>query len=84
MKKNETVDPGIIIQRLKKEVADLKAEILLMKGGAQKDHLSAEDIDRCNMQLTEFIKSTDPENTLVLPDRLMINQCFYQFKTLLK
>jgi len=33
MKKNETVDPGIIISRLKKEVSDLKAEIALMKGG---------------------------------------------------
>jgi hypothetical protein len=33
MKKNETVDPGVIISRLKKEVADLKAEINLMKGG---------------------------------------------------
>ena len=47
MKKNESVDPGVIISRLKKEVADLKAEIALMKGGKEKDHLSAEDIDRC-------------------------------------
>jgi hypothetical protein len=33
MRKNETVDPGVIIQRLKKEVHDLKAEIALIKGG---------------------------------------------------
>ena len=33
MKRNETVDPGVIIARLKQEVKDLKAEIALMKGG---------------------------------------------------
>ena len=30
--KNETVDPGVIIARLKKENAQLKAEIALLKG----------------------------------------------------
>lgn len=73
MKKNESVDPGVIISRLKKEVADLKAEISLMKGGEQKEHLTAEDMDRCQVMVQNFIKSTDPEDTLVLPDRLMIN-----------
>lgn len=77
MKKNETADPGIIIGRLKQEVRDLKAEIALLKGGSQKDHLNAEDIDRCNRMVKDFINSTDPEQTLILPDRLMINQCFY-------
>jgi kinesin family protein 6/9 len=33
MKRNETVDPGVIIGRLKQEVRDLKAEIALLKGG---------------------------------------------------
>ena len=32
MIKNETVDPGVIIARLKKENAQLKAELALMKG----------------------------------------------------
>jgi len=32
MKQNETVDPGVIIARLKKEVHDLKSEIALMSG----------------------------------------------------
>jgi len=61
MKKNETVDPGVIIARLKQEVKDLKAEIALIKGGAQKDHLSGEDVDRCNKMVKDFIMSTDPE-----------------------
>lgn len=81
--RNETVDPGVIISRLKKEVAELKAELAILKGGEQKDHLSAEDIERCNLMVQDFINTNEHKN-LVMPDRLMINQCFYHFKTLYK
>jgi len=84
MVRNERVDPGVIISRLKKEVAELKAELAMAKGGEQRDHLSAEDIERCNLMVKEFIDTNEPTKTLVLPDRLMINQCFYHFKTLFK
>jgi len=33
MSRNERVDPGVIISRLKKEVAELKAELAMAKGG---------------------------------------------------
>mmetsp|Transcript_8579 Transcript_8579/g.14480 ORF Transcript_8579/g.14480 Transcript_8579/m.14480 type:complete len:211 (+) Transcript_8579:916-1548(+) len=82
--RNERVEPGVIISRLKKEVAELKAEIAMLKGGEQKDHLTGEDIERCNLMVKDFIDSNDPSKTLVLPDRLLINQCFYHFKTLFK
>ena len=49
------MDPGLIIQRLKKEVAELKAEISLLKGGESKDNLNSEDIDRCNKLVEDFI-----------------------------
>lgn len=78
------MDPGVIIQRLKREVAELKAELAMAKGGEQKEHLSSEDIERCNLMVKDFIDSNDVAKTLVLPDRLMINQCFYHFKTLFK
>ena len=39
MVRNETVDPALIIKRLKKENAELKAEIALLTGSAVKDHL---------------------------------------------
>ena len=48
MKANETVDPGVIITRLKQEVRDLKAEIALLRGGKQKEHLTQDDIEKCN------------------------------------
>jgi hypothetical protein len=83
MVRNEQVDPGVIISRLKKEVAELKAELQIVKGGEQKDHLNAEDIERCNLLVTDFIQSSEHKN-LVMPDRLMINQCFYHFKSLYK
>ena len=81
--KNERVDPGVIISRLKKEVAELKAELAMARGGEQKEHLTAEDIERCNIMVKDFI-DTSEHKTLVLPDRLMINQCFYYFKSLYK
>ena len=82
--RNETVDPGVIISRLKKEVSDLKAELAMAKGGEQRDHLSGEDIERCNLAVKDFIDSNDMSKSLVMPDRLMINQCFYHFKSLFK
>lgn len=84
MKKNERVDAGVIISRLKKEVADLKAELALVKGENAKEMLTSEDIERCNVMVNNFIKSDDASTAMVLPDRLMINQCFYHFRTLYK
>ena len=84
MKKNERVDAGVIISRLKKEVNDLKSELALIKGDNMKDNLTTEDIDRCNVMVNNFIKSDDAGSSLVLPDRLMIDQCFYYFRTLYK
>jgi kinesin family protein 6/9 len=47
--RNETVDPGLIIQRLKKEISELKAEIALLKGTDDcKESLDPEEIDQCN------------------------------------
>ena len=58
---------------MKKEVSELKAEIAMLKGGEQRDHLSGEDIERCNLLVKDFIDTNDPGKTLVLPDRLLIN-----------
>eukprot|EP01022_Parablepharisma_sp_SALTPOND_P021086 TRINITY_DN401_c1_g1_i1.p1 TRINITY_DN401_c1_g1~~TRINITY_DN401_c1_g1_i1.p1 ORF type:complete len:486 (-),score=56.88 TRINITY_DN401_c1_g1_i1:79-1536(-) len=78
--KNEVADPAIVIERLKKENAELKSEIALLKGGSHKEHLDPEDIDKCNKMVEEFITNRDPSATIILPDKLQINQCFYHFK----
>jgi kinesin family protein 6/9 len=81
--RNEQVDPGVIIQRLKREVQELKAELALLRGGeAVREALNSEDIDRCNKMVEDFIGASDPSKNIILADRLMINQCFYHFKHL--
>jgi kinesin family protein 6/9 len=82
MKKNEQVDAGVVIVKLKKEVKELKAELNLIKGGNQKEVLTSEDIERCNTMVNNFIKNESDAASMVLPDRLMINQCFYYFRSL--
>jgi kinesin family protein 6/9 len=82
MKKNEQVDAGVVIVKLKKEVKELKAELNLIKGGNQKEVLTSEDIERCNTMVNNFIRNESDAASMVLPDRLMINQCFYYFRSL--
>lgn len=78
--KNEVADPAIVIERLKKENAELKAEIAMLQGGEHKEHLDPEDIDKCKKMVDEFIANKDPSATIMLSDKLLINQCFYHFK----
>jgi kinesin family member 6/9 len=66
-KRNETADPAIIILRLKEEIAQLKAEIQMLKGGeVQKDHLAPEEISTCNDAVEKFIKSMDPTENIIM------------------
>jgi len=71
--RNEQVDPGIIITRLKKEVSELKAEIALLKGTDAKEELTPEDIDKCNKMVERFIASTDLSDNIILADKLLIS-----------
>ena len=80
--KNEMADPGLIISRLKKEIAELKSELTLLKGGDSREHLEAEEVGKCNKLVDEFITNTDPSSSLLLNNKLQINQCFYHFKHL--
>jgi hypothetical protein len=53
---NESVDPTIIIARLKQEVRDLKAEVALLKGGApQRGPLTPDELLRLRQQLLAFV-----------------------------
>lgn len=46
--RNEAVDPGIVINRLKRENQELKAELALIKGDNVKDKLESYEIDDCH------------------------------------
>ena len=84
VQRNESVDPSIIIERLKRENAMLKAELQMVKGETTKDTLENYEIEDCKNKVTEFLESTDPSAVMILNDRLKINECFYYFKHLLK
>ena len=57
---NEAVDPGQVINRLKKENMELKAELALLKGGDQKDKLESYEVEDCRLKVENYIKSEDP------------------------
>ncbi|OMJ82170.1 hypothetical protein SteCoe_17189 [Stentor coeruleus] len=82
--KNEQVDPSLIIQRLKQEVAQLKAEIKLLKGSdIERDHLSPEESEECRKIAEEYVEARDPGVRVILSDMLKIHECFFHMKKMI-
>ena len=76
--RNEQVDPSLIIQRLKGEISELKAEIRILKGGNDpRENLEPEEIEECRRIVSEFIDSRDPSMKIVVGDMLKIHECFF-------
>ena len=83
-RRNEQVDPSLIIQRLKQEVAELKAEIGMLKGnGSERDHLTTEEIEECKRITQEYVNERDPSVRMVVSDMLTIRECFVQMKNMI-
>ena len=78
------MDPGVIINRLKKENAQLKAELALLKGEDTKEELDKYEIEDCHKAVDDYLESDDPSATLIFSDRLKINECFYYMKNIAK
>eukprot|EP00357_Protocruzia_adherens_P011077 CAMPEP_0115005330 /NCGR_PEP_ID=MMETSP0216-20121206/19789_1 /TAXON_ID=223996 /ORGANISM="Protocruzia adherens, Strain Boccale" /LENGTH=806 /DNA_ID=CAMNT_0002371599 /DNA_START=155 /DNA_END=2575 /DNA_ORIENTATION=- len=79
--RNEQLDPSLIIQRLKREITELKAEIQLLKGGdVDREALTPEEIDECKKLVNEFIENRDPGANLMVGDPLKIKECFSLMK----
>jgi kinesin family protein 6/9 len=81
--KNEAMDPNIIIQRLKRENQELKAEIMMLKGSSAKEELTNDDILQCQKIVKEYLQNRDPTQKIVLSDMMMIHQCFYELKLMM-
>jgi kinesin family protein 6/9 len=64
--RNEAVDPSVIIERLKRENQQLKAEIAILRGTETKENLEPYEIDECKKKVQDFLESPDPSATLVL------------------
>jgi kinesin family member 6/9 len=80
VQRNEAVDPALIIERLKKENAELRNELALLKGGESKKSLDPEEVEECQKLVEEFINNPDPGAKIILKDMIKINECFYHFK----
>ena len=81
--KNESVDPQVIITKLRNENAQLKAELALLKGQDCKEFLDQYDIEDCHKKVDKFMEG-GPGEILVFNDRLMIQECFQYFKSMMK
>jgi kinesin family protein 6/9 len=58
---NESVDPVVIIARLKQEVRDLKEEVALLKGNApQRGPLTPDELQRLRQQLLAYVDEGQP------------------------
>jgi kinesin family protein 6/9 len=78
---NEQADPSLVINRLKAEIVELKAEIRLLKGGAEpRESLEPGDIEECRAIVAQFLESRDPSFKIVLSDMMKIQECFFQLK----
>lgn len=84
VERNESIDPGVIIAKLKQENMQLKAELALLRGGDVKDSLERYEVEECQDKVKEYMDSDDPSKKIILKDQLRIQECFYYFKTLLK
>lgn len=70
--RNEAVDPALVIERLKRENAELKAELAMLKGGNIKESLNEIEVDECKKQVEEFVKTREPGATIILSLTLLI------------
>lgn len=73
---NEVVDPGILIQKQKSEIEELKNELAMLKGKNQKSFLEKEDLDECQKIVNEFLADETFTKKVECNDRLMIQECF--------
>jgi kinesin family protein 6/9 len=58
---NESLDPSVVIARLKQEVRDLKEEVALLKGSTpQRGPLTPDELLRLKQQLLAYVEDTQP------------------------
>lgn len=83
---NEELDPKMLIARLKSEIARLKAELKLIKGGGAAEGESSEvheyEIDQLRRMIQEYMADTSPNAELVVDDFAKIQKAFQIFKSM--
>eukprot|EP00073_Rattus_norvegicus_P049871 XP_017452207.1 PREDICTED: kinesin-like protein KIF6 isoform X2 [Rattus norvegicus] len=81
---NEEIDPRLMIVRLQKEIADLKAELAMVTGEQRTEALTEAELLQLEKLIASFVEDQDPESRLeVGADLRKIHYCFHHFKKLL-
>ncbi|XP_059137616.1 kinesin-like protein KIF6 isoform X2 [Peromyscus eremicus] len=81
---NEEIDPRLMIVRLQKEIADLKAELAVATGELRTEALTEAELHQLEKLIASFLEDQDPESRLeVGADMRKIHHCFHHFKKLL-
>lgn len=81
---NEEVDPKLVINRLKKEIQNLKDDIVMSGQEPNADALTDDELLACREKVNKFIESSDPEEQMDMgADMRKIHFCNQYFKHLL-
>ncbi|NXC02603.1 KIF6 protein, partial [Orthonyx spaldingii] len=81
---NEEIDPRLMIVQLKKEIQDLKDELVLVTGKQRTSELSQEELLQLNELIETFVKDNDPDSSLdVGADMRKIKYCFIHMKQII-
>ncbi|XP_061221978.1 kinesin-like protein KIF6 isoform X6 [Neopsephotus bourkii] len=81
---NEEIDPRLIIVQLKKEIRELKDELVLVTGKERTSELSQEELLQLDELIGTFLKDNDPDSILdVGADMRKIKYCFVHMKELM-
>ncbi|NXL16998.1 KIF6 protein, partial [Setophaga kirtlandii] len=81
---NEEIDPRLMIIQLKKEIQDLKDELVLVTGKQRKSELSQEELLQLDELIETFLKDNDPDSSLdVGADMRKIKYCFVHMKQII-
>ncbi|NXH64060.1 KIF6 protein, partial [Rhabdornis inornatus] len=81
---NEEIDPRLMIVQLKKEIQDLKDELVLVTGKQRTSELSQEELLQLDELIETFLKDNDPDSSLdVGADMRKIKYCFVHMKQII-
>ncbi|OPJ72419.1 kinesin-like protein KIF6 isoform B [Patagioenas fasciata monilis] len=81
---NEEIDPTLMIIKLKKEIQELKDELVLVTGKERTSELSQEELLKLDELIETFLEDNDPDSTLdVGADMRKIKYCFIHLKQLM-
>ncbi|NXD36645.1 KIF6 protein, partial [Copsychus sechellarum] len=81
---NEEIDPRLMIVQLKKEIQDLKDELVLVTGKQRTSELSQEELLELDELIETFLKDNDPDSSLdVGADMRKIKYCFVHMKQII-